>query len=238
MSQSTPTEMATPSDDDPTQHAQRGLSRRTVSWLLTGALVVVVIASVFIFNGLANRAQQQGGLTSNAPGKLLGVTLDEKPLAPDITLKDQNGRTVQLSQLRGKPVVLTFFDSHCPHYECPLMAVGLRSAVKSLGAQASQAEWIALSMNPADTPASAAAFLKNNGVTFPLHYLLGTPEELAPLWKAYHMQSMEDPNVKGVIIHSTGIYVIDQQGRERVFLDIGFDPHQLSNDVQYLLARP
>lgn len=237
MSQQPPTEMATPPNNDPTQHAQAGLSRRMISWLATCALVVVVIASIFIFNGLANRAQQ-GALASTAPNKLLGVTLDDKPLAPDITLKDQNGQTVRLSQLRGKPVVLTFFDSHCPHYECPLMAVGLRSAVKSLGAQASQAEWVALSMNPTDTPASAAAFLKNNGVTFPLHYLLGTPEELAPLWKAYHMQSMEDPSVKGVIIHSTGIYIIDQQGRERVFLDIGFDPRQLSNDIQYLLAHP
>lgn len=236
MSQQPPSVMETPTDDPTPRPSHGPMSRRATSWLLTGALVVVVIASVFIFNGLANRAQQQG-VTSSTANQLLGVTLDNKPAAPDITLKDQNGQPVQLSQFRGKPVVLTFFDSHCPHYECPLMAVGLRTAVKSLGAQASQAVWVALSMNAADTPASATAFLKNNGVTFPIHYLLGTPAELAPLWSAYHMQSMEDPNIKGVIDHTTGIYVIDQQGRERVFLDIGFDPHQLSNDVQYLLAH-
>ena len=233
MSQQPPSVMETHPDESQPQQPRPTISRRTMSWVITGALVVVVVASIFIFNGLANRATQ----TPSGPSGLLGVDLGAIP-ATDMTLKDQNGQLVQLSKLQGKPVVLTFFDSHCPHYECPLMAVGLRSAVKSLGAQASQAEWVALSMNPTDTPASAAAFLKNNGVTFPLHYLLGTPEELAPLWKAYHMQSMEDPSVKGVIIHSTGIYIIDQQGRERVFLDIGFDPRQRSNDIQYLLAHP
>lgn len=213
------------------------MSRRTTSWLVTGAIVVVVIASIFVFNGLANRATQASS-SSSGPTKLLGIDLGAIA-APDMTLKDQNGQMVQLSKLRGKPVVLTFFDSHCPHQECPLTAVGLRVAYKNLGSQASQATWVAVSVNAADTPASAATFLKNNGVTFPLHYLLGTEAQLAPLWKAYHIVSVPDPTLKGVIDHSTYVYIIDQQGLERVVLDAGpgIDPHQITNDVQYLLAH-
>lgn len=213
------------------------MSRRTTSWLVTGAIVVVVIASIFVFNGLANRATQASS-SSSGPTKLLGIDLGGIA-APDMTLKDQNGQMVQLSKLRGKPVVLTFFDSHCPHQECPLTAVGLRVAYKNLGSQASQATWVAVSVNAADTPASAATFLKNNGVTFPLHYLLGTEAQLAPLWKAYHIVSVPDPTLKGVIDHSTYVYIIDQQGLERVVLDAGpgIDPHQITNDVQYLLAH-
>lgn len=213
------------------------MSRRTTSWLVTGAIVVVVIASIFVFNGLANRATQASS-SSSGPTKLLGIDLGGIA-APDMTLKDQNGQMVQLSKLRGKPVVLTFFDSHCPHQECPLTAVGLRVAYKNLGSQASQATWVAVSVNASDTPASAATFLKNNGVTFPLHYLLGTEAQLAPLWKAYHIVSVPDPTLKGVIDHSTYVYIIDQQGLERVVLDAGpgIDPHQITNDVQYLLAH-
>ena len=234
MSQQAPTERATPSEDPAPQSGQ-GLSKRAMSWLLTGALVVVVIASIFIFNGLANRATTA---PTTGPGKLLGIDLGGAP-APDITLKDQYGQTVQLSQLHGKPVVLTFFDSYCPHQECPLTAKGLQSAYKSLGKQADQVTWVALSVNPADNPASVAAFLQHNGVTFKLHYLLGTQDQLSPLWNAYHISSMPDPTLKGVIDHTTYVYIIDQQGRERVVLDAGpgIDPHQITNDVQYLLAR-
>jgi len=234
MSQQAPTEMATPPEDSDPRSGQKGLSKRAMSWLLTGALVVVVIASIFIFNGLANRATT----APTGPSKLLGIDLGSAP-APDITLKDQFGQTVQLSQLQGKPVVLTFFDSYCPHEECPLTAKGLQTAYKSLGKQADQVTWVALSVNPADNPASVAAFLQHNGVTFRLHYLMGTEAQLTPLWNAYHIVSAPDPVLKGVIDHTTYVYIIDQQGHERVVLDAGpgIDPHQITNDVQYLLAR-
>ena len=38
-----------------------------------------------------------------------GTTLEPGDSAPDFTLKDQNGKDVQLSKLRGKRVVLYFF---------------------------------------------------------------------------------------------------------------------------------
>lgn len=236
MSQDAPSLAATRPDEDPPQGKKPRMSRQATSWLITALLVVVVIASIFIFNGLANRATH----APTGPTALLGIDLGAAP-APDITLKDQNGQTIQLSQLHGRPVVLTFIDSYCPPYHqmCQLTAVGLRIAVKNLGAQANQATWLAVSVNAADTPASATAFLKNNGVTFPLHYLLGTQAQLTPIWNAYHIYSAPDPVDKGVIDHSTYIYIIDQQGRERVVLDAGAvtDPHQITNDVQYLLAH-
>jgi protein SCO1 len=234
MSQQPPSVMETQPEADPPQQARPTISRRTMSWVITGALVVVVVASIFIFNGLANRATQ----TPSGPSGLLGVDLGNTP-APDMSLKDQNGQVVQLSKLQGKPVVLTFFDSHCPHEECPLTAVGLAQAYKALGKQASQATWVALSVNAADTPASVATFLSHNGVTFDIHYLLGTQDQLSPLWKAYHIVSVPDPQLPGVIDHSTYVYIIDQQGRERVVLDAGpgIDPHQITNDVQYLIQN-
>ena len=234
MSQQPPSVIETQPDADPPEQPRPTISRRTMSWVITGALVVVVIASIFIFNGLANRATQ----TPSGPSGLLGVDLGAIP-APDVTLKDQNGQLIQLSKLQGKPVVLTFFDSYCPHPECPLTAVGLEHAYKALGKQASQATWVAISVNAADSPASVATFLSHNGVTFDIHYLLGTEDQLSPLWKAYNIVSVPDPQDPAIIIHSTYVYIIDQQGRERVLLDAGegIDPHQITNDVQYLLAH-
>lgn len=34
--------------------------------------------------------------------------MSDRPLAPDVELLDQNGRTVSLRQWRGRPVVMVF----------------------------------------------------------------------------------------------------------------------------------
>jgi hypothetical protein len=115
------------------------------------------------------------------------------------------------------------------------MATYLNSTAQDMGAgEIKEVDWVALSLNPwHDTKESAKAFLSTRHVTMPLHFVLGSLAQMAPLWSAYHMQSILQPN--GVVIHTTGVYLLDQQGRERVFLDEGFDPHMLSNDVHLLL---
>ena len=42
-------------------------------------------------------------------GIFSGTTLEAGDAAPDFTLKDQDGKNVQLAKLRGKRVVLYFF---------------------------------------------------------------------------------------------------------------------------------
>jgi hypothetical protein len=69
-----------------------------------------------------------------------------------------------------------------------------------------------------------------------MHFVLGSLAQMAPLWSAYHIQSILQPN--GIVIHTTGVYLIDQHGRERVFLDEGFNHQSLSNDVHMLLTNP
>lgn len=212
--------------------------RRIPSYVVTGALLAFLLASVLLFTHLANAYTDANGgsaATSSSihPTKFQGVAIDNV-MAPAFTLKDQTGAAVSLAQLKGKPVVLTFIDSHCPHAECPLTAQSLKIAAHNLGTRINQVEWVAVSVNPIDTPASASTFLSGNGITFPIHYVLGTHDQLAPVWSAYHIVSYT--NKEGVVIHSTGVYLIDQQGRERIFLGDGFDPQMLSSDVALLLA--
>lgn len=193
--------------------------RRMPSYMVTVTLVAFLLASVLLFTRLASAYTDANGGSA---------------AASTFSLKDQTGAIVSLAQLKGKPVVLTFFDSHCPHEECLLMAQILKIVARDLGTRIHQVEWVAVSVNPSDTLQSASAFLSGNGITFPIHYILGTHDQLAPVWAAYHIVS--ETNKDGIVIHSTGVYLIDPQGRERVFLGDGFDPQMLSSDVTLLLA--
>lgn len=217
------------------------MTRQQRSWLISGVGVVLLLGTALLSARLANRFA--AGANTPAASELAvqrafkeGADLGGAP-APDFTLKDQTGATVTLAQLRGHPVVLTFFDSVCPHADCSLMAQYLNWTAQDVGARSGAIAWVAISVNPwHDTPASVTSFLQAHQVTMPLHYLLGTYDQLAPVWDAYHMQAIEQPD--GVVLHTTGVYVLDAQGRERLFLDEGFDPKVLGGYLTVLLTQP
>jgi protein SCO1/2 len=200
-----------------------------IAGICSGILLVLIVGTLIHGRGTSAAA-------ATGQQTLQGTDLGSTP-APAFHLLDQSGAVVSLDQFRGHPIVLTFFDSVCPHQDCSLMAQYINQSAKGLDAKdASQVVWLALSLNPwHDTPATAKAFLSGHQVTIPLHYLLGTLTQLQPLWKAYYMQSILQPD--GVVIHTTGVFVIDAQGRERNFLFEGFDPRMLSGDLHLLLTQ-
>ncbi len=214
------------------------MTSKTRSRLITLGLVALVAISALLINRLAEAYSNAPRLASGQSSKLQGIDLSSAP-APAFALPDQSGKQVSLAGLKGRPVVLTFIDSQCPHADCPLMAQYLNQTAQLLGPQANSAEWVALSLNPTDTPETVQRFLRGNNVTFPFHILLGSQDQLTPLWSAYHIASVYNPaeKPKAAWDHSeAGVFLIDQQGRERVYLGAGFDPKMLADDVRVLLA--
>jgi protein SCO1/2 len=211
------------------------LPRGTRDALFAGVALLVVLVTLLAALG-ATALVRQRQADALAASTLQGTSLGSVP-APNFALTDQYGASVSLAALRGRPVVVTFFDSVCPHADCSLMAEYLTWSAQALGAQQTQqVAWVAISLNPwHDTPASVAAFLTSRQVSMPVRYLLGTPAQLAPVWQAYAMQTFLQPD--GVVIHTTGVYVLDAAGRERVFLPEGFDPKVLSHDLHVLLSE-
>ena len=176
--------------------------------------------------------QSQSGLQ----GTHLGGTV-----APDFHLVDQHGVPVALSQLKGMPVVLTFFYTHCPNY-CPLIAQKIHTALDLLGRNAQQVAILGISVDPEhDTKADAQSFSTDHGLANAAHwhYLLGTRAQLAPVWSAYAVQGLP-PSVQVIsssqMIHSSVVYLIDKQGREQALLDYDFTPAELAHDVTVLLG--
>ncbi|MGN6871298.1 MAG: SCO family protein [Solirubrobacteraceae bacterium] len=135
-------------------------------------------------------------------------------LAPAIdTLPDQTGRPFSLASLRGHPVALAFFDSHC-NQECPLEGRELASAESSLPS-AERPTLVVVSVNPLDTPASAAKAARewNLAAVAPWHWLMGTRARLAPVWRKYNIYVGQAKD--GDIPHTEALILIDRRGYER-----------------------
>lgn len=203
------------------------MTQRTASRLMVVALVVLV-GAILALRGRADA-------TPKLQGTDLGATV-----APAIQLVDQSGASVSLKQLRGHPVVLTFLYTHCPDV-CPLTAEKLHAAAAALGPQAKQIRWLAVSIDPqGDTPASATAFAAAHHLTGQLHFLLGTAAQLQPIWQSYFIAVQAQLNAQTgamTIDHSIGVFLIDGQGRERVYLDNSFTPAMLTSDLRLLNAQ-
>jgi protein SCO1 len=95
----------------------------------------------------------------------------------DYALRDSEGRTVQLAELRGRPLVVHFVYTGC-FQVCPATTQFLSGAVKeaerTLGPGAFRVATIGFNL-PFDTPQAMKAFARKNGVASP-NWLFLTPD--------------------------------------------------------------
>jgi protein SCO1 len=198
---------------------------RNISRMIVIVLVVLVGAVAIIHQRLTSDAAPA------APALVGGTALNDP--VPQMSLRDQNGALVTTQSLTGRPTVLTFMDMTCTQ-ECPIQAQLLNQTALFMGAQqASQVNWIVVSVNPNNTTADANDFMQKNKVTIPIKVLLGTQAQLKPVWDAYHIYVQATPTD---VNHTVALFLIDKSGRQRmVFID-GFDPKALSQDLSKLLA--
>ena len=109
--------------------------------------------------------------------------------------------------------------------------------MQALGNSANHVVVLAVSMDPkGDTMAAALNFSKVHKMVNYWHFLIGTQDELSPIWSAYSVDAQAATS-SGVVTHSSYIYVIDKEGRERVLLDNDFTPQQLTTDLKVLLGE-
>jgi cytochrome oxidase Cu insertion factor (SCO1/SenC/PrrC family) len=160
----------------------------------------------------------QGGsqLPASIPA-LLGLTkLDPSP-APAFVLESASGRSISLDSLRGKVVLLSFFDSTCNDI-CSVVATELRIALSDLGADASKVVILGVNTDPVATSldaASEAQVAGGLGESAQWHFLTGSLARLDSVWKAYGV-TIEVQKSTGVVSHNDLLYFIDAEGRLRL----------------------
>ena len=193
---------------------------------LIAVLVLAVLASgSFAAYALNHRSTPTTNLVrvtgipsniSTATANLMALSPVPRRPAPDFTLIDQNGRTFSLSSFRGKAVILEFMDPHCVDI-CPLVAQEYIDAYHDLGAAANKVVFMAINVNQYyASAANMMTFSKQHSLTTipSWHFFTGASAALASAWRDYNIEVIAK-NRNADIIHTSALYVIDPQGRER-----------------------
>ena len=121
--------------------------------------------------------------------------------APDFTLPDADGRSVSLTDFRGRRVIVYFYPAASTP-GCTTEACDFRDNLAELN----DAGVDVLGVSP-DKPAKLAAFRDAEGLTFPL--LADTDKQVLTAWGAFGEKQMYGKTVTGVI-RST--FLVDAEG--------------------------
>jgi protein SCO1 len=138
---------------------------------------------------------------------------------PDFTFVNQSGKTVHLSQFRGKPLLLTFVYTRCPVPDyCLLMSNNFGEVLRHLqGTPAfDKAQLLSISIDPAyDRPPVLREYGKRYvGSLDPsfLHweFVTGTPQEIRRAADFFGLSYNQD---QGQIVHTLRTVLVGAQGK-------------------------
>jgi protein SCO1 len=164
----------------------------------------------------------------------------ELPLS--LPLVDANGRATALGhELRGTPVLLVPGYYSCPEL-CGLVMHGLLEAVHASGLVPQAVRIVRVSIDPQDTPATAAAARARDlayasflgGPAPDLHLLVGSAADTAAIARAvgYRYETVAADQREGELAarfaHPAAVVLMTPQGRvSRYFMGVRFDPAEL-----------
>lgn len=173
-----------------------------------------------------------------ANGKLHGTDLRKEDIGGDFTLTDGDDKPFNLSDLKGKVVVLSFGYTNCPDV-CPTELLTQNDVLKQLGDQAKDVKVAFVSVDPErDTPEVIGKYAKQFNPDF--IGLTATGDQSLPVIKQqYRVVSAKvnqgaDSNTY-LVDHTAGAYLVDKNGDVAVFEPYGSEPAAIAADIKTLL---
>ncbi len=163
------------------------------------------------------------------PRRFEGAVLPAGLRAPDFALTDQDGGSISMRELRGKPVIVTFLYTTCED-SCPTQAQQIRGAFEQLGADVPA---VAVAVDPPrDDPRRARAFLAEQRMTGRMRFALGTRARPEPVWRGFAVRPQRDD-----LEHTGRFVLVDAKGLQRVSFPIEqATPERIAHDLRLLGA--
>ncbi|HWI14651.1 MAG TPA: SCO family protein [Burkholderiales bacterium] len=154
----------------------------------------------------------------------------------ELNLTDHNGKARTLQDFRGKVVAVFFGFTHCPDV-CPTTMSDLAMAMKELGSDAGRVQVLFVTVDPErDTREVLAQYVPAFNPSF--LGLYGDADETARAAKSFKVFYQKQPQAGGsyTVDHAAGTYILDTQGRLRLFAQYGVGPQAFLHDIRALLA--
>jgi protein SCO1/2 len=153
-----------------------------------------------------------------------------------LNLTDHNGRPRTLADFRGKVVTVFFGFTHCPDV-CPTTLAEMAQVMKELGADADQLQVLFVTVDPErDTQKLLAQYVPSFHPGF--IGLYGDRDATARAAKEFKIYYNQQPAKSGSysVDHSAGTFILDREGRLRLYAQYGQGPAALLHDIRLLLA--
>jgi protein SCO1 len=192
--------------------------------LLAAILWALAAASL---GGCGDRSQAPQFKLTDISGAEFGKALD---------LTDHNGQPRTLAEFRGKVVTVFFGYTHCPD-ACPTALYDLAQVVKQLGRDGDRVQVLFVTVDPErDTQQVLAQYVPAFHPDF-----LGLYGDAAATVRAarefkvfFQKQPVRDGGYS--VDHSSGTFILDREGRLRLYAPYGSGAPALLHDIRILLG--
>ena len=154
----------------------------------------------------------------------------------NLSLPDLTGRVRTLDDFKGKVTVLFFGYTQCPDV-CPTTMAELAEVKKSLGADGDKVQGVFITVDPErDTPEVLKSYVASFDPGFIA--LRGTPDQTAAAAKEFKVFYAKVPGKAPgsyTMDHTAASYVLDREGKLRLFVRYGSGAPALAADLKALL---
>jgi len=175
-----------------------------------------------------------GGAPEKPRFKLTDVT--GAGFGKELNLTDHDGRPRTLADFRGKVVAVFFGFTHCPD-ACPTTLAEMAQVAKELGADAGKLHVLFVTVDPErDTPQVLKQYVPSFHPSF--LGLYGDAAATSAAAREFKVYFQKQP-VKGgsySVDRGAGTFILDPEGRLRLFAQYGQGAPALLHDIRLLLA--
>jgi protein SCO1/2 len=183
---------------------------------------------VFSLAGCGEQGEKPVFKLTDVTGASFGKTLE---------LSDHNGQRRTLADFKGKVVAVFFGFTHCPDV-CPTTLVEMANVMKELGGDSGRLQVLFVSVDP---ERDTAEVLKRYVPAFHPSFLglTGNADEIARAAKEFkiYYQKQKLPSGGYTMDHSAGTFILDDEGRLRLFAQYGAGAPTLLHDIRQLLKK-
>jgi protein SCO1/2 len=175
------------------------------------------------------------GCDSGAP-KFRSTDITGADFGKSLALTGHDGKPRTLADFAGKAVVLNFGFTKCPDV-CPTTLAELAQAMKKLGPDADRVQVLFVTLDPErDTGKLLSTYVPAFDARFlGLYGDLAATQRTAKEFKIFFEKRPGSTPDAYTVDHSTQVYVIDPQGRLRLFVRHDRIGEDLAEDLRTLL---